>query len=80
VLPAKPTDWIFKLNYNNKTALSPKGMKETVIDGKTYYTDWIITGFEPGFSDRSELCLNIVAYDGEAIDLPVYTYIFVYKE
>ncbi len=80
ILPDKPKDWKFKLNYNGKTELSPKGLKENVLGGKTYYTDWIMTGFASNFSDRSDQCLNIVAYDGDAIDLPVYTYVFVFNQ
>jgi hypothetical protein len=72
----KPSDWYFKVSYGNQVAPKTHQLNEETIDGKPYCFDWIITGFPASFSDPSEYCLTIVAYDKNSIDLPVYMYIF----
>ena len=72
----KPSDWFFKVSYGNQVAPKTHEISETTIEGNPYCLDWIITGFPSSFSDASEYCLNIIAYDKDNIDLPVYMYIF----
>lgn len=76
VLAGKPSDWYFKLSYGDQVAPKTHTLTEITFDKNTYYTDWIISGFPSSFNDRSEYCMTIVAYDKNAIDLPVYIYIF----
>jgi hypothetical protein len=76
VTASKPSDWYFKVSCGSQTAPKKHELKEETIDGKLYYFDWIQTGFPATFSDPSEYCLTINAYDKNVIDLPVYMYIF----
>jgi hypothetical protein len=78
LLASKPTDWKFKVAYGNQEAPKTHQLTEFVIGGKTYWTNFIMTAFRPEFNDYSDACLRIFAYDGDAIDLPVYIFIFVY--
>lgn len=72
----KPSDWFFKVSYGNQVAPKTHEISETTIEGNPYSFDWINTGFPATFSDASEYCLTIIAYDKNNIDLPVYMYIF----
>ena len=72
----KPSDWYFKVSYGSQVAPKTHQVSEETIDGKPYSLDWIMTGFPSSFSDPSEYCLTIVAYDKNSIDIPVYMYIF----
>lgn len=76
VTAAKPSDWYFKVSYGSQVAPKTHVLGEEAVDGQPYWFDWILTGFPSSFSDPSEYCLTIVAYDKNAIDLPVYMYIF----
>ena len=76
ILAGKPSDWYFKVSYGSQVAPKTHQLGEETLDGKPYWLDWILTGFPSSFSDASENCLTIVAYDKNAIDLPVYMYIF----
>lgn len=76
VSAAKPSDWYFKVSYGSQVAPKTHVVSEETVDGKPYWFDWILTGFPANFSDRSEYCLTIVGYDKNAIDMPVYVYIF----
>ncbi len=76
VTAKKPSDWFFKVSYGNQVAPKTHQLNEETIDGNQYCFDWIMTGFPASFSDASEYCLTIIAYDKNNIDLPVYMYIF----
>jgi hypothetical protein len=76
ILAGKPSDWYFKVSYGSQVAPKTHNLGQETLDGKPYWIDWILTGFPTSFSDPSQYCLNIVAYDKNAIDLPVYMYIF----
>ncbi len=76
VTAAKPSDWYFKVSHGDQIAPKTHVLGEEAIGGKLYYFDWIMSGFPATFSDPSEYCLTIVAYDKNSIDLPVYMYIF----
>lgn len=76
ITAAKPSDWYFKVSYGSQVAPKTHVLGEETIDGNSYWLDWILTGFPSSFSDPSEYCLTIVAYDKNFIDLPVYMYIF----
>ena len=73
----KPSDWKMKFSYGSQVAAKDHQISPTTIDGVTYWTDWIVTRFPAGLSDPSEYCTTMLAYDGDAIDLPIYTYIFI---
>ena len=76
VIAQKPSDWYFKVSYGSQVAPKTHVLGEESFDGQPYYFDWIMTGFQADFSDPSAYCLTIVAYDKNAIDIPVYMYIF----
>jgi len=76
ITAAKPSDWYFKVSYGDQVAPKTHQLGEETLDGHPYYIDWIMTGFPSSFSDRSDNDLTIVGYDKNAIDLPVYLYIF----
>ncbi len=76
LLAIKPDDWYFKVSYGDQLAPKTHVLGEIVFNGTTYYTNYILTAFQSSFNDYSQYCLNIVAYDKNNIDLPVYTYIF----
>ncbi len=76
VTAAKPSDWYFKVSYKNQDAPKTHVLGEEKFDGKSYWFDWIMTGFPTAFNDPSEYCMTIVAYDKNTIDMPVYMYVF----
>ena len=76
VTAAKPSDWYFKVSYKSQDAPKTHTLNEQSINGKSYWFDWIMTGFPGSLSDPSEYCMTIVAYDKNTIDMPVYMYIF----
>jgi hypothetical protein len=76
ITASRPADWYFKVSYGNQVASKTHELASETIDGQQYWLDWIITGFPANFSDPSQYCLTIVAYDKNSIDLPVYMYIF----
>ncbi len=76
IIASKPSDWYFKVSYGNQVAPKTNVLREETLDGKPYWIDWILTGFPASFSDRTENCLTIIAYDKNSIDIPVYMYIF----
>ena len=74
IMGKKPSDWKLKVGYGSQSAVKSHTIGP-INEGSSYYTDYIITSFPEGVPN-SDYCMNVVAYDGDAIDLPVYLYIF----
>lgn len=79
VMPDKPKDWKFKVNAGSSTVTPRQAISEVEIHGKRYYSNTITLEFPSQMSDHSDKCMNIIAYDGDNIDLPVYLYIYSFK-
>ncbi len=75
VFAQKPSDWMFKVSNGGKVAPN-NPIKEVQIDGASYWFDSIMKEFPSSFSDHSEKCMGIFAYDRNAQGMPVYMYIF----
>ena len=71
----KPADWKFKVRMDDHVFPKTNELSEVVLSGKTYCMNWILAGVSAN-TPNSENCLTVIAYDGDNIDLPVYTYIF----
>ncbi len=76
IMAEKPKDWKFKINAGSSTLTPTQAVDEKQFFGKKYYTNFITVSFPGQMPDKGDKCMNIIAYDGENIDLPVYLYLF----
>jgi len=76
LMAEKPKDWKFKISVGDKSITPSRELQEIELYDKKYYSNFIIVKFPENMSDKSEYCLNIIAYDGDNVDLPVYLYVF----
>jgi hypothetical protein len=72
----KPKEWLFKISVGNQSITPKSEIQEIELEGKKYYTNFIIAGFPSNMNDKGDYCMNLIAYDGSNIDLPVYLYLF----
>ena len=79
IMAERPKSWKFKASVGNTELKKIRELKEIDLLGKTYYTDCIAVSFPASMHDQSDKCMNIVAYDLDNIDLPVYLIIFSKK-
>ena len=78
VMAKKPTDLQFKAYINNKVTLAKEAPFELTFAGTKLYVTYLTIDMR-GVTSSSDQCLNLIAYDGDAIDMPVYIYCFSRK-
>ena len=78
LMATKPGDLKLKINIGKQEFLPKTDYLELPVDGVTYYSR-AITLDMTNVTNTSENCMEVIAYDQNNIDLPVYLYFFSFK-
>lgn len=77
LMAAKPSDLQFKVNIGNQVFKPHNELTELTLGGVKCWVNG--TSIDMTSAPAGDYCMDLVAYDGNAIDLPVYIYFFSYK-